>query len=51
MLLRDSEGNESAIRSVRGAEAGLDHLEVITQSPQERELGISSRHRIFSEEI
>jgi len=51
VLLVDSEGNRSKIIDVRGHEAGLDHFEVITQSPWERENGIKTRHKIYSEEV
>jgi hypothetical protein len=50
-LLIDSEGNRSRLIRVRGGESGLDHLELVTQSPCEREMGIATRHRIFSEEV
>jgi hypothetical protein len=51
VFLRDTDGNAAKIISVRGAEDGLKHLEVITQSPYERQQGIATQHRISSEEV
>lgn len=39
-------GSPVKVTSVRGAEAGLDHLEIITQSKESK-----WRHRIYTEEI
>lgn len=51
LLLHDREMNKSEIISLRAAEAGLDHLEIIVQSAEERLDGIQTRHRIFSDEM
>ena len=49
-ILIDAEGNRSRIINVRGHEAGLDHLEITTQSPWEKSEGLKTVHRIYSEE-
>lgn len=49
-ILSDSDGNRARIIEIQGAEAGLDHLEVTTQSKWERENGIATKHRIYTEE-
>jgi hypothetical protein len=51
IILMDSDGNPSHIISVRGTEAGLDHLEITTQSEEEVEFGIATQHRLFSSEV
>lgn len=51
ILLTDTDGNRSRIVNIRGKEAGLDHTEITTQSPEEREGGIKTVHRIYSEEF
>ncbi len=51
VVLTDSEGCPARIISVRGAESGLKCLELITQSPYEREQGIATQHRIYTEEV
>lgn len=50
-ILVDGQGERSRIIKVRGAEEGLNHLEVTTQSSWERENGIATVHRITSEEV
>lgn len=50
-ILTDAEGNRSRIILVRGHEEGLDHTEIHTQSAFERENGIKTVHRVFSEEF
>ena len=50
VILRDSDGHRSHIIATRAAEAGLDHLEITTQSRHEKSLGIKSIHRIYTTE-
>lgn len=45
-LLTDWQGNPAPIISVRAAEAGLDHLEIVTQSEAEKETGMKTVRRI-----
>lgn len=49
-ILSDSEGNPSKVIRVRGSEAGLDHIEILTQSTAEKEDDIVTKHRIYTEE-
>lgn len=50
-ILTDGDGNPARIIKIRGNEVGLDHLEITTQSKEEKELGITTRHRIYTEEV
>jgi len=50
-VLTDADGNRSRIIKVRGVEAGLNHIEITTQSRVERENKITTVHRIFTEEV
>ena len=50
-MLTDSDGNRSRVVHVRAAEAGLDHTEITTQSTHEKDLGIVTVHKVFSEEF
>ena len=51
LILTDSNNNFSNIVSIHAAAYGLDHVEIITQSEEEKELGIKSRRRIYTEEV
>jgi hypothetical protein len=50
-VLTDANGNRSRIIKVRGAESGLDHFEITTQSREEREDKVATVHRIYTEEV
>lgn len=51
VFLIDPESDEKArIVCVQGSEGGLDHLRIFTQSTVQRENGIATMHRIYSEE-
>lgn len=51
VLLTDPDGNKSKIINVRGAEVGLDHLEITTQSREQKEAGTKSIRRLYCEEV
>lgn len=51
ILLRDPDGFRSKVISIRGAEAGLDHIELVTQSALQEEGHVKSIRRIYAEEI
>lgn len=48
LFLQDPEGYSSKIIDVRGVEAGLDYLEITTQSRHEKEIGIKTIHKVFT---
>ena len=51
ILLNDPDGNCSKVIGIRGAEAGLDHIEITTQSQDQKEGGVKSIRRIYAEEV
>lgn len=51
ILLQDPDGNRSKVIGIRGAEDGLDHIELITQSPNQKEGRVKSIRRIYAEEF
>ena len=51
VFLVDEHGATAKIIKVRALEAGLDHVEITTQSAWEREQGVASIHRVYSEEV
>jgi hypothetical protein len=50
LLLTDSNGEKSRIVGVRGAESGLDYLEISTQSKYEKDNGIKKVHKVYTTE-
>jgi hypothetical protein len=50
LFLVDSDGNKSRIVGIRGSEAGLDYLEISTQSKEQKEFGINTVLRIYASE-
>lgn len=51
VILTDPDGNKSKIINTRGAETGLDHLEITTQSRQQKEAGTKSVLKLYCEEV
>ena len=51
ILLQDPDGNKSKVIGIRGAEEGLDHVELTTQSPTQKEGRVKSVRRIYAEEF
>ena len=51
LILTDPDGNKSKIIATRGAEAGLDHVEIMTQSREQKREGLKSVRRIYAEEF
>lgn len=51
ILLQDPDGNRSKVIGIRGAEEGLDHIELTTQSPFQKEGQVKSVRRIYATEL
>lgn len=51
ILLQDPDGGRSKVIGIRGAEDGLDHVELTTQSPAQKEGRVKSIRRIYAEEV
>jgi glycine cleavage system regulatory protein len=51
LLLVDNEGNKAKIIGVRGAESGIDHLEIAVQSKEDKEHGIKVVWSLTSTEV
>lgn len=50
-VLTDPDGNKSEIIGTRGAEAGLDHIEITTQSREQKKAGTKSVLKLYAEEV
>lgn len=51
IFLKDEHDDEAVVMNVRGAEHGLDYLEITTQTLEQYRNNLKTIHKVYTEEV